>query len=1449
VSERQTGNEVLADPPLENASGGWAGGFLRQRKLFLTLSLLLAGLGALAWATMIRQEDPQLSDYFGMVQVFFPGADAETVERLVLDPMEEHLAEVDEIQTIDSVANAELAVVLVDLRDTTEDVAFAWDRVRDVLAEARNDFPASVSEPILDDRLNDQDSIVYAITGTDDRLVLAAAADDLKETLLRVGDVARVNILADPEEQITIEYDEVAARKLGVSAAALVGQLASRSQILPGGSVRVGSQSVRLRPETDFRSVEEIENAAIQLSSGASVPLGAIARVRRGPLEPSRSLARFQGESTVAVGVVPRRAINLVHFGESVRERIAEVSESYAPLEIREIAFQPDYVSERLQGLGRSLLLGGLIVGVLLVLTMGIRVGVVVSLVVPLVALSSLAIFNLTGGVLHQISIAALVIALGMLVDNGIVMAESIQWGLDRGLSLTEASTSAVRELAIPLAGATATTLAAFIPMAMAEGVTAEFTRDIPIVIMMTLTVSYIYALVVTPAVGALALRKRESSGPSRLSKISGIATKLATARPFLVIAGGLVMVAISGSLARWVPQEFFPSADRNQMVVDLKLPEGTHLAATDAVARRVEEAILERPEVVSVASFVGRSLPRFYYNINSVPWSPHFGQLLVTTKDLGGVLDLRAWTRDFAARELPGIEVIVRRLEQGPPVNAPVEIRVFSDDLATLYEGVQIVVEELRATAGAEDVRHSLSTGAPLLSYSIEDAAAARHGISRSDVAAALFGQTRGLPVGQYRADDDPIPVVVRAPRGEGVPVAQLAALDVGSGSPVPLSQVADVDLEWRPGAIQHLDRRRYATVLSELADGETYDAVIARLLPRLEEREIPEGVDLGVGGAAEESAKANTAMAKAFPLGLMLLLGILMAEFRSFRRVGIILVTVPLAAAGVVPGLLIGGQPFGFMSLLGIVALVGIVVNNAIVLLEVIESRRKAGESVRSAVSDAMERRIRPILLTTATTVAGLTPLAFSESTLWPPLAWAMISGLTASALLTLLVVPSLYIVLFDEDRRWGRMVPATVATALLLLLTGSAAVAEPDPPKLTLEEAIERATSRPRVLGAEAMGEAARLGAVATRRAGRLPSLLVQASVAEQDRDLLLETPVGAFGFGNERSESASVTVRQPLLDPVVQIYGRRVADAEARAENALAERSGESARFDAVGAFLDALALDAQHRATESLIVRLEEEVEQARAAVEAGSLLESDALKVELALLNSQQEALSLDHRRAVAQAALALSVGLDGRVEPIWPEARVGVIPPLEESVSQALKLRADLQALRAQAEGVDQVVRSIGAERAPVVAAMASWVYDTGGPFEDEEWIQGSIGLQWNPFSAGTRRPRRAAAEAERTAVEMQILEAERGVAVEVRAAMAAISIAESGVEVGRTGVAQATETLRVERERYRADRITVNDLLAAEAALRRQEALFDLARLELVRATMEFQLAVGTL
>jgi multidrug efflux pump subunit AcrB/outer membrane protein TolC len=1425
---------------------------LDRRRLILTVAALVSLTGLFAWLTMNRQEDPRMPAYWGQVVVVFPGADAEMVERLVLEPIEDALAEVEEIKTLESTAHAETAVLQIDLEETTRDTKKAWDDVRRALAVARLEFPLGVREPVLNDSLNrDHDAVVVAITGSADPLVLLDGARRVRKALLDIPDVAKIKILGDPGEQVTVEVDDAVARRLGLTADAIAAQLAERTRILPGGSLALGERTVRLRPLSEYETVEEIAASAIRLPSGATVPLGEVTTVRIGPAEPTGERMRLDGEMAVGLGIVAEEHAHAVRFGERVRERIDAVAPGLSPLEVRIVTFQPERVSTRLAQLNDSLLMGILIVAGVVVLAMGLRLGLVVASVVPLVTFASLAVFAIGGGVLHQISIAALVLALGMLVDNAIVIAENIQYRLDQGEARRAAAAAAVRELAVPLAAATGTTIAAFLPMFLARSGTADFTRSIPIMVMLTLTISYLFAVFVTPILSEMSLVAGRSRATAFTNRVAAILADLALRKTGVVLVAATALVTASLVGSAFVRQQFFPAADRNQFVVDLKLPEGAHLDSTDDASRALERLLLGREEVASVAGFVGRSAPRFYYNIESVPWSPHFAQLIVNTRTTADVDPTLEWLRQEVRNELPGVEVIAKRLEQGPPVGAPVQVRVFSQDPGDLQTAVTAIASQLREIPGTADVRNNLGAGEPTLRFRIDDAAAARHGLSRADVGRALAGHTRGLSVGELRSSDDPVPIVVRSRAGERLPAEALETLDVGApdGSSVPLAQVARIDAGWRPAVIHHRNRARVATVSSQIVGEATFSDVFADLEPRLETLALPAGVRVSFGGDAEGSGEANSAMLRTVPIGILVLLGVLMAEFNSFRRVGLVLVTVPLAATGVIPGLLVADQPFGFMSLLGVFALVGIVVNNAIVLLEVVEKERREGAAVDDALDAAIRQRIRPILLTSATTVAGLLPLAFSQSTLWPPLAWAMISGLLASTALTLVVIPALYRVVFGSRREAGISVP-TPATAALgatiaaLVLAGSAEAQR----AVTLEEALRAGSQRPAASAAQSRAEAVRQSGLAQRRASYLPVLGTGYTESDRDRDLVLETPLGSFELGASRASAAGVELTQPLFDPSRVLHGNAATRLETTAAELSAVRMGDILAAQAGEAYLDVLALEARLGSTRAFADSLEARLAETRARVEAGSALEADALKIRLALESARLDLIGLEQALDVARSDLGRSLGemvqLDAAPAPDWVTRSV---PGIEETISVAVASRPDLGALESSSGALDRRRAAVRAELIPRVDAKLAYTWSDGTPYAESSWVEGAIVVTWSPFVAGTRAPRAASISAEGDATRADLVEAKRGVEVEVRQAIARLVTAREAVTVSSRGVEQASETVRVERERNSAGRSTTNDLLEAEAQLRDQRTRLEVARLEVVRAWLRLWLARG--
>jgi len=1433
-------------------------------RFMITVALMMALIGAISWGTMVRQEDPDMPDLWGMVVVSFPGADVETMERLVIDPVEERLAEVDDMRQVTTSIRNGFASMELELLGGTDDIDEAWDDVREALEKAAREFPAGAFPPVLDPDMNDQDSVVLAITGSDDPAVLRTAARRLRDRLLGMQVVSKVNMIGDPGDQVRVEIDDAAIRRLGLDFKTLTTILSSRNQVVSGGTLRLGDKSVTLRPRSEFRSVQEIEETPILLPSGGAIPLGAIARVVHGVEEPAPARMRFEGQPAVGLGIVPGGGLDIVRFGEQVQAVVQASAADYLPLEIHVLAFQPDWVEWRISGLGRSLLIGILIVAAVVIGAMGIRLGLVVSSVVPLVALASLAIWAMTGGVLHQISIAALVIALGMLVDNAIVVAENIQSRIDRGASRKAAAREAVRELRVPLAAATGTTVAVFVPMMAAEGATAAFTLSIPLIVTLTLAVSYVYATLVTPVLCRLFLRPAVAGGKERLITVASRLGRFAVMRPGMVLTGAVVLIGLSIAGTGLVNQNFFPASDRNILIVDLKLPEGTHLSAIDQAAAELEQGLRSFEDVESVSVFIGESVPHFYYNLPRVPHAPNFAQVMITTSGTAVLDKVSAEVREWMELNRPDVEVVSRRLEQGPPVTAPVEVRLVGVNPDHLRTGADQVLAAVMSIEGATDGRHDAGVGAPSVWFQVDDAEAARHGVSRADVASALYGRTQGNLVGQFRAGDDPVPVVVRSTAGENFPVENLEGILVygSGGKPVPLGQIATLDVEWRPAVIRHFNGSRVVNVRSELEEGFAYSQVLSELSLKLETMELPPGVSASFGGAAEGAGEANTAMLRTVPMGMLLLLGILLLEFNSFRRLIIILATVPLAMAGIVPGLVLGNQPFGFMSMLGVIALVGVVVNNAIVLLDLVERLRGEGEDIRQALIAAVTRRTRPILLTTATTVAGLMPLALSDSPLWPPMAWAMISGLIGSTLLTLLVVPALYLLLFRpslvlpfQGKRIARQ--AQVAAVVLMVAIGFTAWQPvradelPEPAAvvhLTLEEALAMALTRPVSQAARLRAEAADDLAVAERRATLFPTVNLGAGLSWTDEATILETPIGDFPFTEKRFESYSWEVIQPLFDPVRTVYTSRGARKQADSASNFSARVDQLQAASAARAFILILRIDAAARVTESFVASLAARLEETDARVVEGRVLASEALKVRLALDAANQDLLVLSQQRRVALRDLQRTVDSDLGVEPVWNRlSRFPSSPDQVELVRAALATRPDLIAGKQAIEAADLRTSGTRAERLPRLDARVAWSRTAGSLLDEDGRMEWGVALTWRPLEAGTRWRRISAANREADALRMELEEARRDVEIEVLAAFSGLEVARGAVAVGIRGMEQAEEALRVEQARYEVGRVTTNDLLQAEAALREQRTKSEMARFDFVRAWIDLRLAAG--
>lgn len=1434
---------------------------LGQRRLMLTLAVMMTFSGVLAWMTMPRQEDPRLPPRVGLVTVVYPGADPLDVERLIIKPIEDELATVPQIVHVSSTARLGFAAMTVQLSDTVdlEGTERAWEEVRQALELAQREFPKDAWPFELDDSRFDQDSIVVAVDAPD-WLTARELARSLKDELLTVEGVKRAQLFGDPGQQITIALNPTTAQRYGVSLGGLTQLLASRNVTTPGGTIVHGERTIALRPMAEFKSVEELRRTPILLESGASVELGELAQVSLEQETPETGWMRLQGRRVVGVGVIPKENQNISRFGQQVRARLEQVrSSAPAGVSYSVVFEQPKRLDMRLADLLLSLLQGTIIVAFVLVLFMGPRLGLLVASVVPMVAMSSLAMYSWGGGVLHQISIAALVIALGLLVDNAIVVAEAIQLELDQGKSAADAIVESVRQLALPLATATGTTLAAFVPMLLAQGPTGDFTRAIPVVVMITLVTSYIFAIAITPTLAGVVLRPGsggEGLAGVAFAKIGGLIGGVAQLHPIktLLFIGGLLGLSLM-ALPR-VTFEFFPKADRNQLMIEVELPEGSHLQRTDEVTQRLERELLARPEVIGVSSYVGQGLPHFYYNVIPQPRSPHLAQLVVVTKTIEQVEPLAAWVRELATAKLPQATIIPKVLGQGPPVRAPLELRVYAQDLGAMQQVTQQALELISSSAYTRSVRHDLGTGTPTLEVTINDAAAARAGLTRADVSSSLLARTRGLPAGELRANSsaESIKMVVRDPAGEFYPASRLPTLEVEAGPRrALLDEIARTELTWRPAVIMRRDRARLASVLAELEPGVTFSQALKDIEPKIKAMKLPKGVRVEWAGASAESSQANASILRNMPIAIMLLLFFLLIEFNSFRRVGIILGTIPLSIMGIVPGLLWGEQPFGFMSLLGSIALVGILVNNAIVLIDQIEHRREEGSPIPEAVREAVITRTRPILLTVITTIAGMLPLALSNTSLWPPMAWTIIFGLMASTLLTLAVVPALYMLIFERGRTKARPGKAAVSAGMMALVVGLASVmgagSSAQAQEITLKEVVARAQQRPRVLGAAQTVATAQAQERIVSRQAWWPSLQVEAAAVLRAPKLEIETPIGAFPQGKQQFITTTTAIRQPLLSPA-QLFGQLpAAQAAVMASSGAEGMSALMAASEAAEAYFEIKVLDAQLEAAEQYVTNLEARLSSSQAAKELGAAIANDISRLSIARDRAAQDVFALKRQRQVLGLRLGQSIGQD---VPIWPQAELPqwqVPDDLMRAKKMALERHPALAAQRGQRDEAQANADGIWWELLPTLSLQGAFIYSTEERVATDWIAQGSLNLVWTPLAAGTRAARKDLFEAQALRLRHELTEAERAITLGVERAFASYEIINRDVEVWRTNVELAADNLRIQEERQTQGQANVVDIVEAETLLRVARASYKSAQVQRALARVRILGAMGTL
>ncbi len=1022
--------------------------------------------GYSAYRSLPRAEDPGFVVRHAIVVARFPGASPERVELLVTDKLESAIQEIPEVAHITSESRIGQSIISVELRETVTNLRPVWDNLRRKVAEAAGELPQGVV-PVVGDDLGDVFGTVLALTADGFSYAeLEEIAEQVRNIFLRIDDVAKVEIHGAQEERVFVNFDNARLAGLGLSAPQLQGILQSSNIIIPGGAVETGVERISLEPTGNFTSVDDIRRTLITLpGTGETLYLGDVADIQRGYVDPPSSKVRANGQPALVLAVSMRAGGNIIALGEDIRAAIAEVEGRYpVGVAFDILAFQPEVVDRAVSTFVNSILQAVGIVLACMLLFLGLRTGLVVAALVPMAMMATLMLMRYLGIGLDKMSLVALIIALGLLVDNAIVMSESILVRMQAGEHAREAALASSRELRFPLLVSSLTTIAAFLPIVLAESTVGEYTAPLAQVIALTLLASWLLAITMVPLLCMLCLRVRQrkfsarpaESGADGRAAADGTATdtrevapadrmdaefdtpfyrrytgvlRLLLARPLVTVVGAFGLLVATLGLFRFVEQSFFPDSREVLFTGDFEFPYGTSFAYAEAAMLDIERFMSDelaardgREGVRNWAFFVGAGPPPFTLRYSSAQAHAGYAALIANASALDELDSVIERLREYVQAGHPDIDVTLKRLAAGPAGATPVEVRLYGDDHNVLFDLADGVKAQLATLPGTRNISDNWGKQTKKLIVNIDDARARRADITNQDIAVSLRMALSGSTVTEYREGDKAIPVVLRSEVGGREDIGKLESINVyaQSGQNVALRQVADIVLAFEPSKILRRDRAKTLSVLSDLDPGSGASAfAIASALELwlAEQRQSwPVGYSYEIGGTFESSASANASIAEKLPLAGLLILLLLVGQFNSLRKPLIIVLTIPLGLIGVVIGLLVTGQSFGFMTLLGVISLAGIVINNAIVLIDRIRIETdENGLDPPRAVLEAAQRRLRPIVLTTVTTVGGLLPLWFGGDPLFVSMAVAIIFGLVFATVLTLGFVPALYCLLF--------------------------------------------------------------------------------------------------------------------------------------------------------------------------------------------------------------------------------------------------------------------------------------------------------------------------------------------------------------------------------------------------------------------------------------------------
>lgn len=1008
----------------------------RYRLVVYMLTAFLLALGVVGLARMPRREDPDFKGRVAQVIAVYPGARAVQVEQLVADPLVRVLQEVDDVDKIITTCQPGLAVIQV---EAAERMSGTLDKLMDDLrkrvSDARSSLPPGVLDVAVNDRFADTAALILGVTRKDATMPeIAQSARMLRDRLRELPEAGEVHLMGEQAETIRVSLSFRRMAELGPAVTVPgIAEAIQRRQILPlsGGSLPLGQDRLSLSPSGEMHGLAELERLVVGSGPNSPIFLRDVARVSRGLQDPPPFLLRVNGQAAVGVTLTMRKGKRITDLGERAQRAMADLQPQLPPgTAVHVLNNLPRSVENRVGGFFHELELAVLIILVLMLLFMGVRSALLVGAMLPVSMMGTFAAMYAAGLDIQQMSIAALILSLALVVDNSIVVLDNIEEGLQAGRSPEEAAVRGTDEILAPMVTANLVASLSFLPLAFMPGGIGDFIRDLGLVTTLSLVVSVALNTTLMPLLCCAFLRPTHAHGRVQVAldhMLKGLREGLAVlARrglrvPRRTLSFALVAMVMAVSLVPFLGKQFFPPAERDQFVMDIWLPEGKDVRTTEAAVRKVEARLAAVQGVVNHVAYIGQGGPRFYYNVTPESRSANYAQVVVNTVSLDATDGMVGPLQAALDRAVPEARITVKKLEQGPPVGAPVAIRLSGESVPLLRQAAETLKGALREIRGSHSVRDDFGERPLELRLRVDEDRAASLGLSSATIAEAASLGLSGRTVGLWREEDRKLPIELRLDAQERDSSDDVLSLHLpASGGAVPLSQVASLSLEPEDARIKRRQGMRTITVLAYTDGSRLPSALLSDLQARLPGLALPPGVRVAFGGETEESARTFSNMMAVYAGAYLFIVVILTIHFNSFSVVGAIVAAIPMGVIGALPGLLLSGQNLGFMALLGIAALSGVITNHTIFLFTYAQAEGM-GETRIEALVEAGRRRIRPILLTVLLSVGALLPQALSRSKLWPPLDWAIIAGLLVSMILTLVVVPSAYVLFQQLEERF--------------------------------------------------------------------------------------------------------------------------------------------------------------------------------------------------------------------------------------------------------------------------------------------------------------------------------------------------------------------------------------------------------------------------------------------